>query len=240
MSLSQAGAHIVLLGGFELIYTGRRISLPLGAQRLLSFLAFQDEGAHRTVAAERLWPDASLCRAAANLRSALWRGKQVDDVVIIDRIGPRLRLSPSTTVDLRRLLNRARQALEAPDEWSSGDFERLADTLRKELLPDWSDDWLMFERERWDQVRLHMLEDLAQRLCAKNQYLAGLQTALTAIDIDPIRETAHRIVIEIHIAEGNAASALRHYQRYRALLHRELGVTPSPRMTELAKILMPS
>jgi DNA-binding SARP family transcriptional activator len=236
----HAVAQIALLGGFELICKGTRIALPLGAQRLVSFLAFQDEGVHRGVAAERLWPDTQPYRAAANLRSALWRGRQVDDVVIIDCIGPRLRLSPSSSVDVRRLLGRARQALEAPGEPSRGDFERLADTLRKELLPDWSDDWLVFERQRWDQVRLHVLEDLAHWLCSKKQYLSALHTALTAIDIDPIRETAHRIVIEIHMAEGNAASALQHYQRYRALLQRELGVTPSQRMTELVEVLMPS
>jgi DNA-binding SARP family transcriptional activator len=42
----------------------------------------------------------------------------------------------------------------------------------------------------------------------------------------------------VHIAEGNMASALRHYQRYRALLHRELGVAPSPRMTRLVRPLI--
>lgn len=208
---------------------------------MLSFLALQDEGAaHRVVAAERLWPDIPPRRANANLRSALWRGRQVDGATIIDCIGPRLRLSPSSHVDLVLLLNRTRRALCAPDVFCAEEFQKLADALRRELLPDNPDEWLVLERERWDQVRLHMLEDLARRLFAEKLYLPALQTALTAIEIEPIRDTAHRIIIEVHLAEGNAASALRHYRRYRALLNRELGVAPSPRITELMDDLMPS
>jgi DNA-binding SARP family transcriptional activator len=240
----ESAAQIHLLGGFELICRDGRISLPLGAQRLLSFLALQDDGVHRAVAAERLWPDTLPRRAAANLRSALWRGRQVADLGIVDLIGPRLRLSRSTSVDVRRLRGEALQALNGPNGQHNGqhngDLECLAHALRLELLPDWHDDWLVLERERWDQVRLHMLEALAQRLCGEQQFLPALQTALTAIGIEPVRETAHRIVIEVHLAEGNAASALRHYQRYRALLQRELGVAPSARMAKLAEHLLPS
>ncbi|MFM9633311.1 bacterial transcriptional activator domain-containing protein [Streptomyces galilaeus] len=56
---------------------------------------------------------------------------------------------------------------------------------------------------------------------------------LAAAAIDPIRETAHRIIIEIHLSEGNVASAVRCYQHYEAYLQQELGVSPSPHMTDL-------
>jgi DNA-binding SARP family transcriptional activator len=64
--------------------------------------------------------------------------------------------------------------------------------------------------------------------------------ALAAIAIDPIRETAHRIVVEVHIAEGNVASAIKRYQGYRDLLQREVRVAPSPRMTQLIQDLIPT
>lgn len=236
----ESAVHIALLGGFECAHIERRISLPLGAQRLLAFLGLLDGGIHRAAAAERLWPDSSPGRAAANLRSALWRGRQVADTTVIECAGPRLRLAPAVRLDIRELLCRTRQVLLKDSNRCAADWEVLVDALGRELLPVWSDDWLMLERERWDQVRLHTLESLAKQLCSEEQYLGALQTALAAVAIDPIRETAHRIVIEVHMAEGNVASALKHYQRYRALLHRELGVAPSPRMAELARALMPS
>jgi len=79
----------------------------------------------------------------------------------------------------------------------------------------------------WHQFRLHALENLAGQLLTEERYLDTLQTALATTAIEPTRETAHRIVIEVHLTEGNTASALKHYQDYRDLLQRELGVLPS-------------
>ncbi len=111
--------------------------------------------------------------------------------------------------------------------------EGLVDALSRDLLPDWTEEWLAPERRRWEQVRLHALEAVAQRLITAGAHLAALEAAFTAIGIDPVRESAHRTVIAAHLAQGNGGSALRHYQHYRALLHRELGVRPSPHMTRL-------
>ncbi|MFC5994079.1 BTAD domain-containing putative transcriptional regulator [Pseudonocardia hispaniensis] len=231
--------HVTLLGGFESAHLGTGIALPLGAQRLVAFLALQDGGLHRSAVAERLWPDSSPRRAPANLRSALWRGRQMAGVPVIECVGPRLRLSPMVRVDLQDMLARARQVLAGPGD-AGADCGELVQALRRELLPAWTDDWLMLERERWDQTRLHALEVLAQRLQSAGRHLAALEAAFAAVAIEPIRETAHRIVVEVHLAEGNVGSALKHYQRYRSLLARELGVAPSPRMTELASGLLSS
>jgi DNA-binding SARP family transcriptional activator len=231
--------YLELLGGFECVHAGNRICLPLGAQRLLALLALREGGAHRAGAAERLWPDSSAGHAAGNLRSALWRGRRVAEVTVIECAGPRLRLSPSVCVDLRDAHRQIRDALEG-SVVADGNCEGLVAALSRELLPDWTDDWLVLERERWDQVRLHAMEGVAERLLSREQYLDALKTALAAVAVEPIRETAHRIVIEVHLAEGNVATALRHYQRYRAHLQRELGVAPSPRMARLATALLPS
>ncbi|WP_158697319.1 AfsR/SARP family transcriptional regulator [Streptomyces hokutonensis] len=110
--------------------------------------------------------------------------------------------------------------------------------MTQELLPGWTDEWLELERERWNQVRLYTLESLAQRLLAAGHHLPALQAAIAAISIDPIRETARRIVIEIHLAEGNVASAVRLYQDYADFLLRELNVSPSPQMTSLLQDLL--
>jgi len=107
------------------------------------------------------------------------------------------------------------------------------------LLPSWSEDWLLPERERWDQVRLHALETMALQYLAAEDYLTALEVALAAVSVDSIRESAHRIVVKVHIAEGNSASAIRHYQWYRGLVQRELGVTPSRQMDELIHSCVP-
>lgn len=228
--------HLTLLGGFECIYGGRSVLLPLGSQRLLTLLALRGTGIHRTVAGERLWHDSSPERAAANLRSALWRGRQLGNTTMIDCVGPRLRLAPAVDVDLRQILDQHGDlAHSGPSCHGISDHLPLVDVLTRRLLPEWSEDWLVLERERWEEFRLHALENLAGQLLTDGRYLDALQTALAATSIEPIRETAHRTVIEVHLAEGNTASALKYYQHYRELLRRELGVVPSARLDQLVQ-----
>lgn len=229
--------RIALLGGFDLIHLGIAVSLPLAAQRLLAYLALQ-ESSHRAAAAVRLWPDCSPARAAANLRSALWRCKKVGLVNLIHSMGPRLRLSPIATVDLLELRCWASRITQTSNPPLDSDLYTIVAGLSRELLPSWSDEWLLLEREHWNNMRLHTLEYLAQHLLTTEHYLPALQTALAATSIEPVRETAHRTIVQIHTAEGNIASAIKHYHSYRSLLQRELGVNPSPRMTQLARSLM--
>ncbi|WP_405535289.1 bacterial transcriptional activator domain-containing protein (plasmid) [Streptomyces canus] len=224
------------MGFFEFGCTGR-VPLPLGAQRLLALLALQNDGIHRATAAEQLWPDGTSCRAAANLRSALCQARRVGSVTVIESVGQRLRLSESVRVDLHRTAESARQVIAAQSPLPAG-CDPLLEDLSKELLPGWSEDWLMLERERWNQLRVHALEKLAQQFQRDGQYLSALQTALAAIAIDPFRETAHRTLIEVHVAEGNFANALKCYQDYQAFLQQELDITPSPQMTQLVQELM--
>ena len=62
-----------VLGGLSLSCDGRRLAVPPGSRRLLGYLALHPGGVDRRVAAGVLWPDVEDCRAAGNLRSALWR-----------------------------------------------------------------------------------------------------------------------------------------------------------------------
>lgn len=49
----------------------------------------------------------------------------------------------------------------------------------------------------------------------------------------PLRESAQRTLIEAHLAEDNWAEAQRILHAYRALLDRELGVSPSRELVRL-------
>ncbi|MER6051491.1 bacterial transcriptional activator domain-containing protein [Streptomyces sp. NPDC001793] len=232
--MNSSSAYLELLNAFEFAYAGRRIPLRLGGQRLLALLALQKHGVYRVLAGEQLWPDCTSSRAAANLRSALCQVRQIRPETVVDSVGQRLRLAPWVDVDLDRVRKTAQQVIDGVRPLPA-DCDVLVDELNRELLPGWPDDWLVLERERWDQVRLHALESLAQQLQAAQQYLPALQAALTAIAIDPIRETAHRIIVEIHLAEGNIACALKRYHAYRELLQQELEVAPSPQMARLVQ-----
>ncbi len=80
--------------------------------------------------------------------------------------------------------------------------------LHGDLLPDWYDDWVLVERERLRQLRLHALERLAERAIGEARYGQAIDIALTAIQADPLRESAHRMLIRAHAAEGNSSLAI--------------------------------
>jgi DNA-binding SARP family transcriptional activator len=105
--------------------------------------------------------------------------------------------------------------------------------LRGDLLPGWYDDWVLLERERLRQVRLHALEAVARRLADAGRYGDALQAAYAAMRAEPLRESAHRSMIRVHMEEGNVCEALRAYERFRVLLADELGVQPSEQMARL-------
>ncbi len=148
----------------------------------------------------------------------------------------RLALAPEVIVDLHDASEQARRLLDGTvaDDVGLADFG-----LTGELLPDWYDDWLLLERERYRQLRLHALEALAVRLTALSRYGEAVETALAAVAGEPLRESAHRVLMSVHVAEGNPAEALRHYELLRELLRTELGLEPSPELQELVARLTP-
>ncbi|MGZ3148275.1 AfsR/SARP family transcriptional regulator [Lentzea chajnantorensis] len=229
-----AGVRLVVLGRFELLTGSGDVPLPKGAQRLLAYVAVHHgEAVSRQAVAEQLWPECRRQRATANVRQALWHLRRATERPVVECSVDRLRPSPALTVDFCRAIEAAHRVVgpaATVDPATAGD---LVAALSRDLLPYWADEWLAPERRRWEQVRLHALEAVAHRLISAGAHLAALEAAFTAISIDPVRETAHRTVVAAHLAQGNCGSALRHYQHYRALLHRELGVAPSSHMTRL-------
>ena len=87
------------------------------------------------------------------------------------------------------------------------------------------------------QLRMHALEMVAERLSGAGRHGDALQAAYAAVHAEPLRESAHRTVVRVHLTEGNLAEALRAYERFHALLSDELGVAPSEHMTRLVHAL---
>jgi DNA-binding SARP family transcriptional activator len=60
-----------------------------------------------------------------------------------------------------------------------------------------------------------------------------MEAALVALRADRLRESAHRALIRVHLAEGNIAEALRSYDACCSTMLRELGLGPSRHTVEL-------
>lgn len=221
-------ARLHLLGGFELQVDGMIVEVQPAGQRLLALLALADASVQRPFTAFQLWPDACADRAQANLRSTVWRLRRTPGELVVAS-KTHMRLSPDVWVDVRDGLAQAHD----PDPDRAVEEVRWEGSLLADLLPDWYDDWLVTERERIRQLRLAGLERCGERLLDAGRAPDAIQVGLRAVAIEPLRESPHRLVIRCHLAEGNIVEAVRAYDRYAALLARELHATPSPRMSDL-------
>jgi DNA-binding SARP family transcriptional activator len=227
---SDGAIDLGLLDGFELRQDGRIVRLPLSAQRLVAFLALHARPLRRLYVAGTLWLDSSQDSANANLRTALWRLRR-PGCMLVDATPSELALANGISVDLRDAHQRAQRVLS--HDAHPHDVGELAEA--GDLLPDWYDDWLIIERERFRQLRLHALETLADDLAASGRFAAATDAALAALSGEPLRESAHRTLIRLHLAEGNAAEALRQYRVYCSLLRAALNLDPSPSMQALVR-----
>jgi DNA-binding SARP family transcriptional activator len=234
----QPQLRLELLGGFALSQHGLPVVLPPSAQRLLAFIALQKRPARRATVAATLWLDGTEERCYANLRSALWRLRRPGCDLVEAAVGS-LRISQDVVVDVHEAEARARTLIDQlPETVVAADLHAWADELDADLLPDWYDDWVLVERERLSQLRLHALEALAQRLCALGRYAEALEAALAVVRAEPLRESTHRVLIEVHLAEGNRHRAICQYRDYCRLMRAELDLEPSPRIAQLVDHLM--
>jgi DNA-binding SARP family transcriptional activator len=223
-----------LLGGFELEVDGDRRHLPLSAQRVIAFLALQARPVQRQFVAGSLWPESSDERANANLRTALWR-LSGSHSLLAEATSTHLALDEAVEVDLHDVSARARRLLHTGGRPQDDDLEHLSEAA--ELLPDWYDDWVQIERERFRQLRLSALECLCIELTAEGRFPQAVEAGVSAMAAEPVRESAHRALIAAHLAAGNSGEALRQYRLCRNLLARRLGTEPSLEMRALVAAL---
>ncbi len=227
---APAPLRLGVLGCFSLHVGSQSVRASRGAQRLLTYLAVHRGRVSRVSAAAALWPEANEARAAASLRSALWRLPTPPDRPLVRANPATLTLGPGTMVDLHEVERRVAALLRAAD----GDTLALGPIdLSEDLLPDWADDWLLTAREHFRQVRLRALETLCERHRRAGRLDAALEAGMVAVASEPLRESAHRLLVRVHLADGNTAEALRQYELYRTLLRDELGLAPSVRFRQL-------
>ncbi|GLZ48184.1 hypothetical protein Acsp06_43690 [Actinomycetospora sp. NBRC 106375] len=218
--------ELSLLGVFRLRIDGRPIELPGAAQRLLAVLALHGRTSRGRLAGT-LWPEAPEPRALASLRTGIWRVNQAAPALVFAR-GDAIEVDAHAWVDVREFVDGAMAVLhdapgDLPTWWSPGD----------DLLVDWDEPWLVHERERLHQLRLHLLETIADRLAAQGQFGLAIEAALAAVRRDALRESAHRTLIRAHLAEGNLGEARRAYRSFAQLLDEELGLTPTAEISAL-------
>jgi DNA-binding SARP family transcriptional activator len=221
--------HLSLLGAWRLRRGSTAVTVASREQRLLACLGLFG-CRHRSFLAGLLWPKSSESQAAGNLRTTVW---------CISHTFPHLLSTGADTLELEesvrvdaRALQRQVAAIQTQPQATIPDtyVESLG---RADLLPGWYDDWVIFEQERFRQLRLGALEFLARQHLAAGEPAKAVEAALAAAGIEPLRESAHLLLVQGHLGAGNRAAAVRAYTMFADRLYDELGVPPSDQLSSL-------
>ena len=219
---AQTPFRVRLLGSLALTRGGDEIHLGPCEQRVVAFVSIHGHATRRAHLAASLWPDTTDSRAQSRLRTALWRVQKDVGEGLLHADTQEVRCAEGVRSDVDDVRSRLMH-LADEDSWDLDPEE-----LSWDLLEGWYDDWVLVAREQYRQLRLDGLERLCEHLTSVGRYAEAVQAGLAAVAAEPLRESAHAVVMRAHCAQGNSAEAVRQYLTYARLIYVELGLRPRP------------
>lgn len=225
------GWYLNALGTWSLTKDGDEVLLPPRGQRLLVLLLLEGRRP-RSHLAGRLWPDTPGGRASANLRSSTLDLRRRAPGLLAADAGT-LGLAPRARSDVTRL----RLALRGTGHPMTTIEEAAYLVGIGELLPGWYDDWVAAERDHLREGILDRISQVVHLLLGEDDVDHALPLVRVAIQLEPMRESAHRALVRIHLVAGDRVAAWQVYTRFRRRSITEYGVSPSQRFEELIEPL---
>lgn len=228
---------VTLLGDFGLRWGDEPVTRVKTArmQALVAYLVL-----HRDVQQSRrrvsflFWPDSTEAQARTNLRRELHHLRralpQADRYLRVDAQTICWRPEGHCQIDVadfEAALAAADVAGRTPDfEGLTRALERAVDLYRGDLLPSCYDAWIDHDRGRIRGGCERALERLIEQYVRGHHAPGAIRAAERLVTLDPLRESSHARLIELHASAGDRAAALRAFARCEAVLDRELGVEP--------------
>jgi DNA-binding SARP family transcriptional activator len=243
---------INLLGHFEVTLDGQPVPRfrTDKMRALLAYLAVEAERDHRrAMLAGLLWPEFSEADARHNLSQTLFRlrqllGKSTPPFFLATR--QTLRLNPASDITVDVAAFQARVAVcgcATPEQLSATDAQAVAQAVacyRGEFLStplhvnsQAFEEWLLLTRAQLHVQALDALDCLGQYHEQRGEYGLAVDYARRQIELDPLREAAHRRLMDALARDNRRAEALAHYTACQTLLAEELGIAPAPETTAL-------
>jgi DNA-binding SARP family transcriptional activator len=217
--MAEPTRRLAVVGGLG-VFPTVRLSLP--SRRLLAFLAVHGTEASRSLVAGMLWADVPEGQARANVRRAIWQTPSG----WLHAEGDVLRLDAE--VDLTGLHAAACAAIDG-EPLTMDEIERLS----LDLLPGWSEEWVIPAQEAFRLLRVQALEAACVTMTERGMHALATQAGTAALAADPLRESAAFALIRAHLREGNRNAAAVRFRAFARTLEEELGVEPDPRLARV-------
>ena len=227
----MASLQLVLLGGFQARAAGREIDVPGRKERaLLAFLAIPaGEARSRDKLAGLLWSDRGDSQARESLKQAVFKLRKSLDGV---QPSPLRADREFVTLDTGAVTVDVAEFEQLIDEGTMEALARAAALYRGDLLDGLDlrdpafDEWLLMEKQRLRDLVREALAKLIDWHLSAGALDQAAAVARRLLAIDPLREAAHRALMQIYSEQGQTALALKQYQLCRDALQGELAVRP--------------
>ncbi|MBL7495711.1 AfsR/SARP family transcriptional regulator [Frankia nepalensis] len=226
-----------LLGDVTILQDGDvvRVSSAKALELLGLLIARRSNPLAREAVAAVLWPDERPEVTRRQLRQALWRlnGALPRTPVLHASRGGRLQVDVAAfaSIDLVMLEEaHAATADVAGADLSDGQAERLegaAAGYGGDFLAGFHQEWCLPERTRVQEIHLSVRDQLIGYCASRGLVARALAHGRAVLDLEPARETTHRLLMRLHHRHGDRAAALRQYRRCVEALAAEYGVAPS-------------
>lgn len=253
LKLALLGTPLVEHGDSLVVFPTRK------ATALLIYLVLQGGIQTRDKIAALFWQDSSAEQGRASLRGTLAyirealgeTGAQIhgERHLLTDREALHFNPDADFELDLARLEVGAQSARQSHSSDSPAALTRrftqlqeAAQNVRGEFLEGFSlsdapefDDWVSLQREIWHQKASSVMDALSRLQFEGGELPGALETTTRWVALDSFNEAAHRRLMQLYLALGERAAAIRTYEEYAALLARELNAEPAPETEALAQ-----
>ena len=227
LSLALLGPPVVRRDGAPVTFDTRK------ATALLALLAVTGREHSREQLADLLWPEADSVKGRASLRRTLSVTAAVmGDGLVVSRAA--IALDPALVrVDVREF----HALIGRPDAAS---LERAASLYRGDFLAGFTlrgcaefEEWQESVSEELRQALARGLQRLVAACIADGALERAAGHARRWLQLDPLHEPAHQVIIRLHGWAGQRSAAMRQYRSLVRVLDRDLAVRPLPETTRL-------
>lgn len=209
-------------------------------QELLCFLLiYRNRPYTRETLANLLWNDYSATQSKKYLRQTLWKlqatlhdlDQEANSILTVDPEWVQINDHACLWTDMEEFeqIYDKTKGIEGKDldEWGALEIKQAVALYRGDLLEGWYQDWCVYERERFQNIYLTLLDKLIGYCEKHGEYDEGLAYGALVLRQDHAREITHRQMMRLYMLSGDRTQALRQYQRCVQALQEELNVEPS-------------
>lgn len=248
--IGMSKLSVSLLGGFEARLDGRPLQdfQTDKVRALFCFLLVENQKAHhREYLAGFLWPDQEENRARHNLRQALSTLRKllgdpqsVQPILLVTQDTIQINPSLPYSLDVQELITLSNANASHRHESTENclpclqRMQRICEIYRGDFLEntpvtysDLFDEWILLKKEYLSRIMADALGNLAGYHIRRGEWSQARELLHRQLELDPWREEAHRLLMELYAQEGQRSAALVQFQRCRTVLMNELAIEPT-------------